>query len=85
VASATDAQAHADAQASVQATPGRAILTPDRSVGGSGLRLQRRAMLARDADGRPVLWVERSSQPIAGAAASLLRFDVLAEDRQELR
>jgi len=46
----------------------------------SGVRLQRRARQARDAVSRPVLWVERSAQPLTGPPASHLRFDVLAED-----
>jgi hypothetical protein len=49
----------------------------------SGIRLQRRAMLARDVDGRPVLWVERRTGPLTAPPASLLRFDVLAPDASE--
>ncbi|WP_412537915.1 hypothetical protein R8Z50_18825 [Longispora sp. K20-0274] len=45
----------------------------------SGVRLRRRAMLARDTAGRPVLWVERSTHPITGPPVSHLRFDVYAE------
>jgi hypothetical protein len=41
--------------------------------------LRRRAMLARDTNGRPVLWVERSTAPVSGPPVSHLRFDVLAE------
>ena len=41
--------------------------------------LRRRAMLARDTAGRPVLWVERSTAPVSGPPVSHLRFDVLAE------
>jgi hypothetical protein len=44
-----------------------------------GVALKRRAMLARDTAGRPVLWVERSTSPIAGPPTSHLRFDVFAE------
>lgn len=50
------------------------------AIPSSGVRLQRRAMLARDTNGRPVLWVERSARPVTGPPASHLRFDVLAED-----
>jgi hypothetical protein len=35
-------------------------------------------MSARDTAGRPVLWVDRSSQPVIGPPTSHLRFDVLA-------
>jgi hypothetical protein len=51
------------------------------AIPSNGVRLQRRAMLARDTEGRPVLWVERSSRPVTGPPTSHLRFDVLAEDR----
>lgn len=50
------------------------------AIPSNGVRLQRRAMLARDTNGRPVLWVERSSRPVTGPPTSHLRFDVLAED-----
>jgi hypothetical protein len=49
-----------------------------RAIPSSGARLQRRARLARDVDGRPVLWVERRVVPILAPPASQLRFDVLA-------
>jgi hypothetical protein len=60
--------------------PGRGHDLEPAALPSSGVRLRRRAMLARDVDGRPVLWVERSTHPIAGPAASHLRFDVLARD-----
>lgn len=50
------------------------------AIPGAGVRLRRRAMLARDTAGRPVLWVERSAAPVTGPPTSHLRFDVLAED-----
>lgn len=50
------------------------------AVPSNGVRLQRRAMLARDTNGRPVLWVERSAGPVTGPPSSHLRFDVLTED-----
>lgn len=50
------------------------------AIPSNGLRLRRRAVLARDTAGRPVLWVERSAVPVTGPPASHLRFDVLAED-----
>lgn len=49
------------------------------AIPSSGVRLRRRAMLARDTNGRPVLWVERSALPVSGPPTSHLRFDVLAE------
>lgn len=52
------------------------------AIPSSGVVLRRRAKLARDTNGRPVLWVERSAAPLIGPPASHLRFDVLAEDRQ---
>jgi len=50
------------------------------AIPSSGVRLQRRALLARDTAGRPVLWVERSARPLAGPPTSHLRFDVFTED-----
>lgn len=46
----------------------------------SGLRVQRRTMLARDTDARPVLWVERRVLPASGPPVSHLRWDVLVEE-----
>jgi hypothetical protein len=37
-------------------------------------------MLARDTDGRPILWVERSARPLNAPPTSHLRFDVLSEE-----
>jgi hypothetical protein len=54
-------------------------LAPD-AIPSNGVRLRRRAMLARDTSGRPVLWVERSAGPVTGPPVSHLRFDILAED-----
>jgi hypothetical protein len=54
-------------------------VAPD-AIPSNGVRLRRRAMLARDTNGRPVLWVERSATPATGAPTSHLRFDVFAED-----
>lgn len=50
------------------------------AIPSNGVMVRRRAMLARDTAGRPVLWVERSTAPVAGPPVSHLRFDVLAED-----
>lgn len=49
------------------------------AVPSSGVRLRRRAMLARDTDGLPVLWVERSVLPVIGPPTSHLRWDVMVE------
>ena len=45
-----------------------------------GLRLERRAMLARGTDGRPVLWTQRRRLPLLAPPAPKLRFDVLQEE-----
>lgn len=49
-----------------------------------GLRLERRYRLGRRTDGLPVLWVQRSTSPLAAAPASSLGFDVLEEILQVL-
>jgi hypothetical protein len=49
------------------------------AIPSNGVMLRRRAMLARDTAGRPVLWVERSAAPVAGPPVSHLRFDIFAE------
>lgn len=50
------------------------------AIPSAGVRLRRRARLARDTDGRPVLWIERSVDPVAGPPVSHLRWDVLVEE-----
>lgn len=50
-----------------------------RAVPSAGVRVQRRARLARDTNGAPVLWVERSAVPVAGPPVSHLRWDVMVE------
>jgi hypothetical protein len=45
-----------------------------------GLRLERRAMLARGTDGRPVLWTQRRRLPLLSPPAPRLRFDLLQEE-----
>lgn len=50
------------------------------AISSSGVALRRRARLARDISGKPVLWIERSAQPLVGPPTSHLRFDVFAED-----
>ena len=58
---------------------GRGHVIDGHAIASSGLVLRRQAMLARDTRGQPVLWVQRSSQPLLGPPASHLRFDVMAE------
>jgi hypothetical protein len=58
---------------------GRSHALDADAIPSNGVMLRRRAMLARDTNGRPVLWVERSAVPVSGPPVSHLRFDVLAE------
>jgi hypothetical protein len=58
---------------------GRGHEMAEAAVPSSGVRLQRRAMLARDTSGAPVLWVKREVMPVAGPPVSHLRWDVMAE------
>jgi hypothetical protein len=58
---------------------GRGHQLASTSIPSNGVMLQRRAMLARDTEGRPVLWVERRAAPVSGPPLSHLRFDVFAE------
>jgi hypothetical protein len=62
---------------------GRGHQLASDAIPSNGVLLRRRAMLARDTAGRPVLWVERSTAPVAGPPLSHLRFDVLAEDAKD--
>jgi hypothetical protein len=52
------------------------------AVPNSGLRLERRWMLARQTTGEPALWVQRRRVTLFGGPVSFLRFDVLAESRE---
>ncbi|NEW28857.1 hypothetical protein [Nocardia cyriacigeorgica] len=61
---------------------GRGHTIASNALPSSGVRLQRRPMLARDTEGRPVLWIERRAVPLIGPPTSHLRFDVLAEKGQ---
>ena len=45
-----------------------------------GVRLERRYVLARGTDGRPVLWRQRRRVPVLAGPTSHLRFDVFRED-----
>lgn len=58
---------------------GRGHELTSTAIPSNGLLLRRRAMLARDSAGRPVIWVERTSAPVTGPPVSHLRFDVFAE------
>jgi hypothetical protein len=58
---------------------GRGHQLGSTAIPSNGVMLRRRAMLARDTNGRPVLWVERSTAPVSGPPVSHLRFDVFAE------
>ncbi len=58
---------------------GRGHQLASDAIPSNGVLLRRRAMLARDTQGRPILWVERSTAPVSGPPVSHLRFDVLAE------
>lgn len=59
---------------------GRGHELTGNAIPSNGVLLRRRAMLARDTAGRPILWVERSTAPVTGPPVSHLRFDVFAED-----
>jgi hypothetical protein len=59
---------------------GRGHVIDARAIPSSGVKLQRRAMLARSTSGKPVLWIERSVRPLTAPPTSHLRFDVLAEE-----
>ncbi len=59
---------------------GRGHQLASNAIPSNGVLLRRRAMLARDTAGRPILWVERSTAPVSGPPISHLRFDVFAED-----
>jgi hypothetical protein len=50
------------------------------AIPAEGLRVQRRAMLARSTLGQPLLWTQRRRQPLDTPPTAALRFDVLSED-----
>jgi hypothetical protein len=50
------------------------VIAP-RAVRETGMRLRRQAKLARDADGRPLLWVERRQLPLLAPPSLDLAFD----------
>jgi hypothetical protein len=47
------------------------------AIPADGLRVERRAMLARATTGEPVLWTQRRRQPLLVPPTFALRFDVL--------
>lgn len=50
------------------------------AIPADGLRVERRAILARATTGEPVLWTQRRRQPLLTPPAFGLRFDVLTEE-----
>ena len=51
------------------------------AIPAEGLRVERRAMLARATAGEPVLWTQRRRQPLSAPPVTDLRFDVLRAAR----
>lgn len=49
------------------------------AVPSNGIEIERRWTLARDMDGRPVLWIQRQRKPLRMPPARRLRFDVMEE------
>lgn len=49
-----------------------------------GVTLERRALLARDVRGNPLLWIRRQRMPFLAPPGRRLRFDVMAEDVERL-
>jgi hypothetical protein len=45
----------------------------------NGMEIERCWMLARDTEGKPVLWIQRQRKPLRSPPARLVRFDVLEE------
>jgi hypothetical protein len=58
---------------------GRGHLLQGTAVPYQGVRLERRYVLARGTDGRPVLWRQRRRLPLLAGPTSHLRFDVFRE------
>jgi hypothetical protein len=56
---------------------GQGHLLRPTALPNQGLALERRYVLGRTTDGTPVLWVQRSRQPLVAGPTSWLRFDVL--------
>lgn len=64
-------------------TPADPHVLETNAVPYQGLRIERRYLLARGTDGRPVLWRQRRTTPLLGPPTSHLRFDVLREASAE--
>ena len=69
------ARAHDAAQAQVLRS-GSTHRIRISAVPQTGLELERRWKLARDAEGRPLLWIEHQRHPLRDAPARRLRFDI---------
>jgi hypothetical protein len=50
------------------------------AISSNGVRVQRRAMLARATTGEPVLWTQRQRLPLLVLPALALRFDELRQE-----
>lgn len=59
---------------------GRGHVIETHAVPYQGVRLERRYVLARGTDGRPVLWRQRRRVPVLAGPTSHLRFDVFREN-----
>ncbi|MCW2811331.1 MAG: hypothetical protein JWP61_1789 [Friedmanniella sp.] len=69
-----------DAEVAEGASPnGSGHVLENTAVPYQGVRLERRYVLARGTDGRPVLWRQRRRLPLLAGPVSHLRFDVLRE------
>ena len=69
-----------DAEVAEGASPnGSGHVLENTAVPYQGVRLERRYVLARGTDGRPVLWRQRRRMPLLAGPVSHLRFDVLRE------
>jgi hypothetical protein len=58
---------------------GRGHVLAASAVPNQGMRLERRHVLARGTDGRPVLWRQKRRLPVLAGPVSHLRFDLLQE------
>lgn len=60
-------------------TPNQPHTIAPLAVPSNGIEVERRWMLARDMNGRPVLWIERQRRSLLSPPARRLRFDVMEE------
>jgi hypothetical protein len=71
-----------DLLADPKAPPGGPVHQLDPSaIPSDGLRIRRRAMLARSTSGEPVLWTQRRRDLLLAPPTFALRFDVLRQDQ----